>query len=562
MIRLTETDGKRLTLTQWDVDRQVLVTGLPTGITAELHFSMRRPDGRPVFTQALVVVCEASGDGYVGEIPNALLQFAGVLEAAVFDGSATRERFRLPVRPRQKPQDYHYEDNIGYVNWVEKAAQADAIIGNMETYAGILQGYAESADQIALEAAEAASPTIALSEAANGVTVTVSDKDGNVLQSATVENGAQGPQGPRGETGARGEPGPKGDTGAKGDPGPEGAQGIRGLTGPIGPKGDKGDNGDIGEQGPAGPRGERGPQGIDGADGVSPAVQVTNISGGHRVTITDATHPSGQSFDVLDGESELYVVNIIYRLIPPSDIHDPGTYTWEMSATANEIADAIASGKTIVGHRISSSTGALLNGYVECLFGGVSNYPPVSATFKEITSTGITRYSVSGDSKVATVETVPFSTGGGGISSLLVTFTSSGGTLTADKTFAEITAAIADGAYVYAKDDGDNYYLLSSCNPDPDNGNVVFTGAEGPAMILWHDDTADRADSSEDYYATEAWVQRQGYLTQHQSLAAYQAKAIADAGGYYTTDTVEGALQEIGAELAGINTLIGSGVIT
>lgn len=62
-------------------------------------------------------------------------------------------------------------------------------------------------------------------------------------------------------------------------------------------------------------------------------------------------------------------------------------------------------------------------------------------------------------------------------------------------------------------------------------------------------------------YATEQWVENQGYLKQHQSLDNYQTKAIADAGGYYTTDTVEGALQEIGAELAGINTLIGSGVI-
>ena len=45
-------------------------------------------------------------------------------------------------------------------------------------------------------------------------------------------------------------------------------------------------------------------------------------------------------------------------------------------------------------------------------------------------------------------------------------------------------------------------------------------------------------------------------------IAPLQTKAITDTGGYYTTDTVEGALQEIGAELAGVNTLIGSGVIT
>lgn len=41
-----------------------------------------------------------------------------------------------------------------------------------------------------------------------------------------------------------------------------------------------------------------------------------------------------------------------------------------------------------------------------------------------------------------------------------------------------------------------------------------------------------------------------------------QMRTISDQGGYFTTDTVEGALQEIGAELSGVNTLIGSGVIT
>lgn len=59
-----------------------------------------------------------------------------------------------------------------------------------------------------------------------------------------------------------------------------------------------------------------------------------------------------------------------------------------------------------------------------------------------------------------------------------------------------------------------------------------------------------------------AFTNDAGYLTQHQSLTAYQTKAITDTGGYFTTDTVEGALQEIGAEIAGINTLIGTGEIS
>lgn len=43
--------------------------------------------------------------------------------------------------------------------------------------------------------------------------------------------------------------------------------------------------------------------GTDGEDGISPAVTITTITGGHRVTITDEDHPSGQSFDVMDGQN-------------------------------------------------------------------------------------------------------------------------------------------------------------------------------------------------------------------------------------------------------------------
>ena len=44
-----------------------------------------------------------------------------------------------------------------------------------------------------------------------------------------------------------------------------------------------------------------GTDGTDGDDGVSPTVTVTEITNGHRVTITDKNHPSGMSFDVTNG---------------------------------------------------------------------------------------------------------------------------------------------------------------------------------------------------------------------------------------------------------------------
>ena len=42
------------------------------------------------------------------------------------------------------------------------------------------------------------------------------------------------------------------------------------------------------------------PAGANGKDGVSPTVSVATITGGHRVTITDAT--GTKTFDVMDGE--------------------------------------------------------------------------------------------------------------------------------------------------------------------------------------------------------------------------------------------------------------------
>lgn len=97
-----------------------------------------------------------------------------------------------------------------------------------------------------------------------------------------------------------GPQGPKGDKGDTGNAGPQGPKGDTGDTGPQGPQGAKGDTGETGAQGP---KGETGAAGNNGNDGVSPAVAITGITGGHRVTITDAAHPSGQSFDVLDGNS-------------------------------------------------------------------------------------------------------------------------------------------------------------------------------------------------------------------------------------------------------------------
>ena len=50
----------------------------------------------------------------------------------------------------------------------------------------------------------------------------------------------------------------------------------------------------------------KGATGATGADGVSPAVTITPITGGNQVKITDKDHPSGQTFNVMNGSNGAY----------------------------------------------------------------------------------------------------------------------------------------------------------------------------------------------------------------------------------------------------------------
>ncbi len=77
------------------------------------------------------------------------------------------------------------------------------------------------------------------------------------------------------------------------------------IRGPKGEPGEKGERGEKGETGPEGQKGETGQTGAQGEDGFSPTVAVTDIAGGHRVTITDAT--GNVSFDVMDSGAGVYL---------------------------------------------------------------------------------------------------------------------------------------------------------------------------------------------------------------------------------------------------------------
>ena len=114
------------------------------------------------------------------------------------------------------------------------------------------------------------SPSVSVSELADGVVVTVEDATG--VRKAKVYNGKNGATGPRGERGDTGAVGPTGRSGVQGPTGPQGATGPRGVvgeTGPTGRTGDTGATGATGSVGPTGPQGATGPTGAAGRDGAT-----------------------------------------------------------------------------------------------------------------------------------------------------------------------------------------------------------------------------------------------------------------------------------------------------
>ena len=87
-------------------------------------------------------------------------------------------------------------------------------------------------------------------------------------------------------------------------------------------------------------------------------------------------------------------------------------------------------------------------------------------------------------------------------------------------------------------------------------GSTGATGARGATGAAGEDGYTPVRGT--DYWTADDIATIQSYVDE--KATALQSKSITDSGGHFTSDTVEGALQEIGTELAGINTLLGSGI--
>lgn len=185
-------------LFQWDVGRSVVFA--PEGTDAEaLHFA-HQGDSKAVIME--LVDSQA-------RIPDYLLQNDKALCVYAVSAGVTFEKVILPVRKRERPENYVYEDDRR--NYIYELIQA------------------------AEDAVDDANTVVAELKAAR-------------------ESGEFN--------------GPKGDKGDPGEAGPQGEQGVQGEVGPQGPQGDPGEKGEKGDTGTQGIQGEKGEKGDPGAAAV------------------------------------------------------------------------------------------------------------------------------------------------------------------------------------------------------------------------------------------------------------------------------------------------------
>ena len=104
-------------LTQWDLNRRIQITGLEDISNTEIHFS--KTDD----TKGAYVVLPVIENGIAfADIPNILLTVSGRIDVFVYRDDHTCVRGVFVVAPREKPDDYIYEETevLKYEDFVER----------------------------------------------------------------------------------------------------------------------------------------------------------------------------------------------------------------------------------------------------------------------------------------------------------------------------------------------------------------------------------------------------------------------------------------------------------
>lgn len=188
-------------LYQWDLNQELVIYGLSLASIPEVHFT-NAAMGKAIVRQATM---DAAGV-IRAEVPNSLLQKPYTIQAYIctYEGSTFETQYKLevPVKPRNKPEDYTLEDDPEVysfnalenqvANALVKVAEAEAAYNKA---AGAYGDAVAVVDEAMANAAHDVADLIREESLVNGTTVTfladawVDNGNGLYTQVVTVEGG-------------------------------------------------------------------------------------------------------------------------------------------------------------------------------------------------------------------------------------------------------------------------------------------------------------------------------------------------------------------------------------
>lgn len=125
---------------QWDLNRTLTITGLTLGSVPEIHFS------NSALGKAIVGQSTYNNGVITTKIPNSILQNPLRIDVhvGVYEGSEFKviEKIEIPVIPRERPNDYTFEDNTGEIYSFNKLEnKLTERMDNIITDSKAVQGY-------------------------------------------------------------------------------------------------------------------------------------------------------------------------------------------------------------------------------------------------------------------------------------------------------------------------------------------------------------------------------------------------------------------------------------
>lgn len=115
---------------QWDLNRRLAIRGLDYDSAPAIHFSNKKSK------EALVVQSTIEDGVIYCDVPNILLQepydIVGYVCECLDQELTTYETIRIPVKPRVKPADYAYEDNVEILTYYALMSEITSVKASTE----------------------------------------------------------------------------------------------------------------------------------------------------------------------------------------------------------------------------------------------------------------------------------------------------------------------------------------------------------------------------------------------------------------------------------------------